>query len=314
MIKGKQLRDVFLEQIILRMEDNMENRGDSFVQKWHSVYFFIPVFEKPIQMPSLERFLEALEKKFGKVQPLAATPEMPKKAQDILGFLLWDYPVYNEKEEKMLPSQLVLYGADSFDQGLWNEQIIAQFWDCGDNREKFVCQCQYSIMCSNMMAALLPITEQYQIIADYADMILELFPDCIGIYWPHSQRLVPREVYQQQHWNLDILHFLDGGIQVRFFNISGTDEMLFDTLGFTAIGLPDLQCHCRELDPNSVVNFLNNIASYLYQNGDIIEDGNTIEGIDHDKWVCRREDSMVGPKRMVLDICPGRFAGGGRSK
>lgn len=289
----------------------MEPRKKSFAGEWNSVYFFIPLFEAPIQMPSLEVFLDALAKKFGKVEPMAKTPKMPSKPEDILGIALLEHQAYYEKDKLSMPSQLMLCGPDAFDQGQWDERILSQFWDCTD-RQDFVERCRYSIMANNFMAATLPKEEQYQIIADYADLILELFPECIGIYWPHSQKLISRERFSEPHWNNDRLHFLDGGLNVRFFRINGTDEMLFDTLGLTAIGLPDLQCHCKDLEPDEVVCFLQNLAVYLYENGDIIEDGNTVEGIDHGKWRCRHEDAMIEPLRVVLDVCPGKYAGGGR--
>lgn len=289
----------------------MGKRGDSFVEKWHSVYFFMPVFEQPVEMPPLETLQEALVRKFGKVQPLADEPRMPEKSSDLLGFALWNHQAHYDEKERSIPSQLLLYGPDTFDQEMWDEQIIANFWDCQPDRQGFAARCRYAMMASNMMAAMLPAMERYQIIADYADMFLELFPKCIGIYWPHSQRLVPREAFQISNWNSRELHFLDGGLHVRFFNITGSDEMLFDTLGLTSIGLPDLQCYCKNLEPNDVVIFLRNLAAYLYRQGDVIEDGNTVEGIDGDRWHCQREDSMVGPMRMVLDIRPGKYAGGG---
>lgn len=291
----------------------MGKRGDVFVEKWHSVYCFLPVFEKKVEMPAVENFQAALARKFGKVEALAKAPQMPKNPADLLGFVLHDHPCYYEKEKQSVPSQLVLYGMDFFEAELWDDQIVSQFWDCQPNPPEFAARCRYSLMASNMMAALLPRMEQYQIIADYADLILELFPECIGIYWPHSQRLVPRERFENSGWNSKELHFLDGGVNVRFFNIANTDEMLFDTMGLTAIGLPDLQCHCKNLEPNDVVMFLQNLAAYMYRQGDIIEDGNTVEGIDGGKWVCQREDSLVGPSRVVLDICPGKFAGGDRA-
>lgn len=287
---------------------------DTFVSDWHPVYFFMPVFEKPIKMPSLEQFLAALSHRFGKVEPMAEEAEMPQGPSDLLSFALWDHLAYSKKEDSSFPSQLVLYGPDQFNQQKWTEEIVAQFWDCGPDRQTFAARCKYALMASNMMAAMLPMLEQYHIIADYADLLLELFPDCIGIYWPHSQQLVPREYFLQPHWNSKQLHFLDGGLHVRFFNIANTDEMVFDTLGLTAIGLPDLQCHCRNLEPDDVVMFLRNLACYLYQQGDIIEDGNTVEGIDGGKWLCQREDALIAPPRMVLDVCPGRFAGGGRAE
>ena len=65
-------------------------------------------------------------------------------------------------------------------------------------------------------------------------------------------------------------------------------------------------------EPNEAVHFLHNIAAYHYECGDVIEDGSTVEGIHHEKWVCRREDSMAGSGRMVLDINSREYAGGNR--
>ncbi len=291
----------------------MEKRANSFVEKWHSVYFFMPVFEQPVKMPSLKEFEQAMTGAFGRIDFLADSPQMPRKASDLLGAALWEHPAYYQKEDRSVPSQLVLYGPDLFDRSLWNDQIIAQFWDCQPDRQAFAARCRYSLMASNMMAANLPPMAQYRIMADYADLILELFPECIGIYWPHSQRLVPRESFARSEWNSPELHFLDGGLNIRFFNLTDSDEMLFDTLGLTAIGLPDLQLHCKELEPNDAVLFLKNLAAYLYRQGDVIQDGNTVEGIGGGKWPCRHEDALAGPQRVVLDILPGKYAGGGRA-
>ncbi len=293
-------------------ENNSNWKGEDFVNRWHSTYTFMPLFENPVKMPELQVFLEALEQHFGKVIPLQEDAQMPKSAPELLGFMLMEHTVYYEADKREFPSQLLICGADAFQQEIWDEMICANFWACS-NKETFLPRCKYSLMAMNMVAAGLPMMEEYGIMAEYADMILEVFPDCIGIYWPHSQSLTPREYYEEPHWHNPQNHFLDGGLNVRFFRLQGTDEMLFDTLGLTAIGLPDLQFHCKNLEPDDVVMFLRNLAAYLYQYGDIIEDGNTVEGIHHERWVCQREDSIAEPLRMVLDINPGEFAGGNRS-
>lgn len=293
------------------MRETINNKSKSFVTDWHSVYWFIPVFENPVNMPTLEALTNSLTQKFGSIQYMSHTPQLPTQDSDLLGIALLDHPVYFEQENKTLPSQLILYGPSEFSSSDWTPMIISQFWDCND-KQGFASRCHYSLMASNLMSATLPFHEQYKIMADYADVILELFPDCIGIYWPHSQRLTPRETFLSSNWNSSDLHFLDGGINIRFFNIEGSNDMLFDTLGFTAIGLPDLQCHCKGLKPNDMVTFLYNLASYIYTAGDVIEDGNTVEGIDGGKWFCHREDSLVEPTRMVLDICPAQYAAGNR--
>ncbi len=287
-------------------------KGEDIVNRWHSTYMFMPLFEKPVKMPELSTFLDALKKYFGRIEPLHASPQMPQSASELLGFALMDHMAYYKKTNEYFPSQLMIFGADKFDQEIWDKMICANFSACID-KEAFLPRCKYAITAANMMAAMLHRMEEYGIMATYADMILEVFPDCIGIYWPHSQSLTPREYYEEPHWHNARYHFLDGGLNVRFFRLQGTDEMLFDTLGLTAIGLTDLQFHCKNLEPDEVVVFLRNLASYLYEYGDIIEDGNTVEGIHHEHWICQREGSMAEPRRTVLDINPGAFAGGNRS-
>ena len=87
-----------------------------------------------------------------------------------------------------------------------------------------------------------------------------------------------------------------------------------DTLGLAALGLPDLQCHFHGLDCNDVARLLHNLGLYVFENGDIIEDGHTIDGPKPgDKWRCQHEMALVKPERMVLDINPGApYAAGNR--
>ena len=82
--------------------------------------------------------------------------------------------------------------------------------------------------------------------------------------------------------------------------------MLMDTRGLNEIGLHDLQCHFRDLDPREVSQVLYNTSAYIIENGDVIEPGNTIAGISEgSKWVCQFEDALVAPARVVLDVNPG---------
>jgi len=89
---------------------------------------------------------------------------------------------------------------------------------------------------------------------------------------------------------------------------------LMDTIGLAALGLPDLQCHFRNLDVQAVAGMLYNTGLYIFENGDVIEDGHTVAGINpNDKWLCQHEDSLLEPERVVLDVNPGYpFAAGNR--
>jgi hypothetical protein len=94
---------------------------------------------------------------------------------------------------------------------------------------------------------------------------------------------------------------------VRQFN---TDDpivaTLMDTLGLAALGLVDAQCYFRALDPDRVAPWLFGVAGYLFTHGDVIKDGETMQGLDPgDRWRCRHQAALVGPDRVVLDIEPG---------
>ena len=59
---------------------------------------------------------------------------------------------------------------------------------------------------------------------------------------------------------------------------------------------------------------LYNSAIYVFEHGDIIEDGHTIQGIGaDDRWKCRHESSLLPRERVVIDINPGPpYAAGDR--
>jgi hypothetical protein len=92
-------------------------------------------------------------------------------------------------------------------------------------------------------------------------------------------------------------------------------EVVMDTLGLAALGLPDLQCHFRNLDRMAVARLLYNTGWYIFSNGDVIADGHTIEGVAPGaRWRCRHEDALVPPAREVLDLDPGPPHGAGRTR
>ncbi len=130
----------------------------------------------------------------------------------------------------------------------------------------------------------------------------------LAVWWPTAEAVtqVPGEE--------DAL--LLGLVNVRMFRIEGTDgDIVMDTMGLTALGLPDLQCHYNGLPPARVAAEMYNIANYLFERGDVIEDGHTVEGLEKDqRWRCQHEASLVKPQRMVLDLNPGApFAAGNRT-
>ena len=97
-----------------------------------------------------------------------------------------------------------------------------------------------------------------------------------------------------------------------------TTHMLIDTVGMSTLLLPDLQYHFHGMDPNWVVNHAYNVASYILEHDNPIQDGETIDGVADGQmcreiqWKCQYEDALIQPPREVLDIHMGNYASGGR--
>ena len=144
--------------------------------------------------------------------------------------------------------------------------------------------------------------------------LLETFP-AAAIHWQPTQQFVLPSEFLGAFREAGGLVWLPGPINVRLFHIESEDsaaprgsqqEILMDTLGLSALGLTDLECHFRGLDSCAVSRVLYNTAIYLAERGPVIEDGHTVPGIHRDeKWKCRQTRSLALPDRIVLRLEPG---------
>ncbi|MEK8022117.1 MAG: DUF4261 domain-containing protein [Candidatus Parabeggiatoa sp.] len=218
-------------------------------------------------------------------------------------------------EEGKLPAQCLLIYANpktDKDKNDYLQSAIQQSW-CLNNAQEIVNQSHYQVLFSDFMSSGLPYQERHKLFLNGLRAVLENV-NCQGIYWQLSQQIIkPDEFLAAQ--KREFYDFLYGSINVRFFNIRGGNNiMLMDTLGLAALGLTDIQCHFTALDQNLVSKILFNLAYYVYENGEIIENGDTVPGIaPNEKWICQYEDALVEPKRVVIDLNPGLpYAAGNR--
>jgi hypothetical protein len=171
---------------------------------------------------------------------------------------------------------------------------------------------RHTLLVTEMMARPLPATERVHLFHGVLQAVIEITKP-IALVFKHSQQVVRPQSYLDSVKDEPILR--PGSLNVRFFNISNSSgDMLMDTRGLSEIGLHDLQCHFRDLDPNDVSGLLFNTAIYLFENGPVIESGNTVAGVEEgSKWKCQFENALVAPEREVLDLNPGpKFAAGNR--
>ena len=146
---------------------------------------------------------------------------------------------------------------------------------------------------------------------------MELSPQSEAVLFHTSKKMFTREeIINHDSPRKD--RFVNFAVNVRFFNIEGTDDMVIDSLGMSTLYLPDVQYLFNDMDPNWVVNHAYSILSYIYDNNAPIKSGETIDGVSEGRidsnvrWKCQYEEALIQPAREVLDINMNEYAAGGR--
>ena len=80
------------------------------------------------------------------------------------------------------------------------------------------------------------------------------------------------------------------------------DEVGVYTIGMRQFGLMDIEVDRCKMNPQELIEFVSNIASYLIQSGPVIEDGNTVGGDENERILVRHRPSMIDPTRLVYKI------------
>lgn len=253
--------------------------------------------EKP-ERCSAEKARAAMEKYCGDIGETA-------EKSDILMFPVNGLRVEFKDEPQGVPPLACFMQPAEFTPKL-DEMTRSQFWDM-ENGADFIDGVKYEVIVYAMLSAGLTYREQAELFIAQLDAAAEMFPAFEAIFTAGSGKLVPKA------------RFLKTAVNVRFFTVQETDEMLVDSLGMYLLALPDVQFHFRALDPNYVVNYAYNLLDYQYENDFPIEDGDRLDGIGADgnisesvQWRGSYENSLIQPLRHVLDVNCGEYAAGSR--
>ena len=95
-------------------------------------------------------------------------------------------------------------------------------------------------------------------------------------------------------------------INVRLFNASDR-WLLMDTVGMQQLDRPDCEaCFLGDkYDPGEIDSFLRNATLYLFEHGEVIEDGDTMDGPGDVRWrAVHVEKELVSPPRPLLRWFP----------
>ena len=181
---------------------------------------------------------------------------------------------------------------------------VSQTWDWAD-AEAALAPCRSSVLVTEVLAQGRSAAERVTSLGEVvAVLVARTAPR--ALHWARSQRVSDPATFGAGD--------VDGVINVRMFSDAHDEgSRAMDTLGLHVFDLPDVQCHFRDREPGEIAELLFATAVYLFDTGDVIEDGNTISGTDGEgRYVCRREASLLDPARLVLDVDLGEPWAAGR--
>jgi hypothetical protein len=126
---------------------------------------------------------------------------------------------------------------------------------------------------------------------------------CVAVWWKPAARLVSPATLAAAARDHDPLRV---ALQLRLFHVESgrADERVVDTVGLEPLGLPDVQCHFVGIDPGIAAAVVEDTARYLFDEGDVIGDGDTVAAPGGGQWSCQREEALVDPEREVVDVSP----------
>ncbi len=297
--------------------DNETNINEQDLSGFANVYMIELLYKEKPQL-SKQALYEKMQQYTGEVQ-LPEEKVTPANSEDSLA--VWetnkDKPDESESgvilffhmnhmvpfQEGPLPAQTCIMTSERAPQVESYESALQQAWHWTEAREA-VADCSHSLLLTDFCARGLDYKERLQLITGALRALLETAP-CEAVYFRASDKIVQPQVYLEA---IDAGQRLYGAMNVRFYNVegrdSGRDEMLIDTCGLAALGVSDVQCHFYDMEPNEVASLVGDIAYYIFEQGDVIRDGETV-GSEELRWLCEHQHALAAPPRYVLDLNPG---------
>lgn len=234
----------------------------------------------------------------------------------VAGFAPKKYMVHFEKDNKDVPPQLMITDCVEIKKPVMDDIAASQLWECPDSGE-ILDKCRYQVIATDMLAAGLDYKERSEMLVDYIEALVEMHPACKAVVFENSKKMFTRDAVINCNVPKES-RFIYYAVNVRFFNIKGTNDMLVDSLGMSTLFLPDLQYHFHDMDPNAVVNHAYNMLLYIFDNANPIKSGDHVDGIKDGKmstevqWKVQYEEALIQPIREVIDINMDEYASGKR--
>lgn len=168
--------------------------------------------------------------------------------------------------------------------------------------EETVRKCSYEILLTDVMSRNMDYKERIEYFQKFvASIVSAMNPSAV---WVRNSEMILEPTDYLEKISQNNYQNINAFMNVRLFNIREREgEMIMDTLGLNSLGLPDFEFRFANYNEQQIAGLLFNYGHYIFENGVVIEHGNTIEGIEENsKWKCYFNHSQLEPKRIVIEI------------
>ena len=273
-----------------------------------SVFVIRLLMGKPCDMPNRDNMIEIMNKHLENVECM----HYDKKVVD---FVSKKYLIKNEKEID-LPVHLLISECVEINEPIMDDIAKTQLWDV-ENGIDILDSCNYQVVATDFLADFLNYKDRANMLVEYIEALVELYPTCKAVVFDTSKKMLKREdivncKISKEH------RFIHYAVNMRYFNITGTNDMLVDTLGMSTLFMPDLQYHFHAINPDQIINHAYSYLKYIFDNEKKKKNGDTIDGLKNKdsnnitKWKLQYEDSLIQPIREVIDVNTLEYASGNR--
>lgn len=287
------------------LQQDLNNKDEH--QEW--VFIVHLLMDEICDMPDKQHMQNVMNKHLGETDCFCHDGK-------VAGFAPKNYTIHFEKENKDIPPQLMIMECVKIEQPVMDEISASQLWDC-KNGQEILESCKYQVIAADVLAGGLYYKDRAEMLVGYIEALVELYPSCKAVVFETSKKMFTRDAILNCSVPKE-KRFIYYAVNVRFFNIQGTEDMLIDTIGMSTLFMPDLQYHFHGMNPDAVVNHAYNLLSYIYENENPIKSNDHIDGIDGDtistnvQWNLQYENSLIQPVREVIDVNMGEYASGSR--
>lgn len=158
-----------------------------------------------------------------------------------------DLPVHLQ-DGTVHPLTTILPADEPYEPGPTAAADLAQSW-LFPEAGAAVARCRHSLVVANLMATMLDRRTRLELFQDALAGILQALP-AAAIDWPATGQFIDPARFVEAYRAGGATRFFHGALNVRYYRIDDTPgDQVMDTRGMAAFGLPDLQCHFRDLDP-----------------------------------------------------------------